>query len=280
VRGTSWITLFSPRNRDYDVTVVPRPLHDAGTGPIARPSAGFERLLGWFAPPDPRLGGGSTGRMSLSAARYGYSPEAQAEWLRGVRIPIWSTKSFTARWNGPLDAPLIESDLASSGADRVEGTLTNQSDRTLRDAVLIFGGQVYDQLGTISPGASVQINYASRTRPLAGYLEEAARVSQVAPGAPYPVQPAVPVEGAAEDRVARLVRVMMFRDGMNPKTATPPSLPLHDLDLTGQLALERPMLVARTDAPGADLRLDDNAPKPQFEQTSVIRIILPLRKEK
>ena len=34
---------------------------------------------------------------------------------------------------------------------------------------------------------------------------------------------------------------------------------LHDLDLTGQLALDRPMLVARIDRPGAQLVLD-NAP--------------------
>ena len=42
--------------------------------------------------------------------------------------------------------------------------------------------------------------------------------------------------------------------------------PLQDLDMTGQLALKRPMLVARINRPGARLVLDAPAPAPKFDQ--------------
>ncbi len=51
---------------------------------------------------------------------------------------------------------------------------------------------------------------------------------------------------------------------------------LSDLDLTGQLVLPRPMLVARVDRPGSRLILDDAPSAPKVERTTVLRVILPL----
>ena len=56
--------------------------------------------------------------------------------------------------------------------------------------------------------------------------------------------------------------------------------PLHDLDLTGQLALKRPMLVARVKRTGAQLVLDSAASPPKIDQLTMVRIILPLKKPK
>ena len=55
--------------------------------------------------------------------------------------------------------------------------------------------------------------------------------------------------------------------------------PLHDLDLTGQLALQRPMLVARIKRAGARLALDNAPSPPKIEQLTLVRIILPLNKK-
>ena len=51
---------------------------------------------------------------------------------------------------------------------------------------------------------------------------------------------------------------------------------LHDLDLTGQLALPRPMLVARVGRPGSRLILDNAPSPPKVDQTTLVRVILPL----
>jgi hypothetical protein len=145
---------------------------------------------------------------------------------------------------------------------------------TLRNAVLIFGNQVYDQVGTLAPGGRADFTIGSRVRPLSGYLEDCAR--RATPSTTRQVGP-----GATPDRISfpDLVRTLMFRQGMNPKTGTPPSLPLRMLDLTGQLALGRPMLVAELDGPAADLRLEGAPRDAKAEQTTVVRIVLPLRSD-
>jgi hypothetical protein len=56
--------------------------------------------------------------------------------------------------------------------------------------------------------------------------------------------------------------------------------PLGDLDLTGQLALSRPMLVARIKRPGAQLIIDNAPSTPKIEQLTLVRIILPLNTKK
>jgi hypothetical protein len=51
---------------------------------------------------------------------------------------------------------------------------------------------------------------------------------------------------------------------------------LHGLDLSGQIALERPMLMARVDLPGSQLVLDHAPRTPLVDQTTMLRVILPL----
>jgi hypothetical protein len=55
---------------------------------------------------------------------------------------------------------------------------------------------------------------------------------------------------------------------------------LHDLDLTGQLLLPRPMLVARVHRPGSRLVLDNAPSPPKVDQMTLVRIILPLTEAK
>lgn len=273
VRGSSWITLFSPLNSDYGVTIEPRSAAGTGTGPVA----GVERLVSWFAPPEPQFGRGGGSRMGLGGARYDYVPEGQAEGLTGVRVPIWSTKSFLGRWSSPLGENLIESELAPAGYERLDGTITNRSAHTLRDVVLVYGRQVYDQLGTLAPNASKSIDLASRTRPLSGYLEERAqRLNAIGGVVTTSMGTTSTVDQPGE--LADLVRVMMFREDMSQKSNAPPSLAFKKLDLTGQLALDRPMLLATIDGPAAELRLDGAPSEPKIEQTTVLRVLLDLQR--
>ncbi len=51
---------------------------------------------------------------------------------------------------------------------------------------------------------------------------------------------------------------------------------LHYLDLTGQLLLGRPMLVARTDRPASRLVLNRTSQIPKTVETTMLRVILPL----
>ena len=57
--------------------------------------------------------------------------------------------------------------------------------------------------------------------------------------------------------------------------------PLHELDLSGQLALQRPMLVAHDQPPAAArLAWTTSVGPPKIEQLTMVRIILPSQTKK
>ena len=272
-RGTSFVNLFSPQNRDYGVGFEPVPL-DKPADPVARggavrPPAGTEVLTSWLGVPEPGFGGmGGTNRIGFTGGGYASEPVGGSERLEGVRIPIWSTKLLTGRWFGPAGAPAVESDVTPAGTDRLAGTVTNRLDVPLNDAVLAYGKNVYE-LKTIAPGATVRVELAA-DRQLRGFLKD--RTRDDLPNAAAP---------ASKLNRADLALALMFHDGGTSSVSTEASLasnPLHYLDLTGQLALDRPMLVARLERPAARLVLENAPANPRVEQTTMLRVILPLAK--
>ena len=197
------------------------------------------------------------------------SPPAGVERLEDVRIPIWSTKCITSRWFGPA-APLVDSDLQPVGTDRLAGTVTNRQSVPLEDAILAFGKQVY-LLGTLAPGATVRVELDQRPQPV-GLLKE--KQPNYLSDQPWNRDRRI-------DR-ADLMLAVMFHDSestlANERVLA--NDPLHDLDLTGQLALQRPMLVARIKRPASRLVLDNAPSPPKIDQLTLVRIILPLKKAK
>ena len=271
-RGASWLTLFSPQNRDYNVAVIPLRIDQAKSEPPAgkKLPAGTDLHLSWFNAPEARFGGVNS-RLGLGNSGYSYLPLGEAQQLEGVRVQIWSTKSFTARWTAPA-VKVADSDLRPFGTDRLTGTVTNRLSRPLKNAVLIFGKQVYDKLETIEPGASVTLDSA-QNRTVSGWLgdESGSFMNLNVNQYQYNNDDSI---GANISRAA-LARVMMFHEAMGSKSSKT-SVPLQYLDLSGQAALERPMLVAEIDGPAAALDLGNPKPAPQIEQTTLIRVILPL----
>jgi hypothetical protein len=270
LRGSTWLNIFSPQNRDYAVSVVPLPL-DRDVPAEAQPvrPAGTEVMVSWFGDPQPGFGGmGQGGRLGFSSGGYDYQPTGSAEWLDGVRIPIWSTKCLTARWFGPAQ-PVLEADLKPVGPNAVEGTVTNRLDVPLHDALLAYLDQVYE-LGTIAPNATVQVNLSRSPRHLSGLLQD--RMRNVQPAQPWNNQ------GFAINRSDLLLALMFSGVQKGPTTAegVMSNNPLHYLDLSGQLALGRPMLVARTDRPASRLVLGNAPSPPKVDQTTMLRVILPL----
>ena len=281
-RGRSWATLFSPQNRDFGIGFLPARLDGgaeavepatrvaAGQAP-PRPEPGTEVVTSWFSIPENQFGGmgGANRRFSFGGGGYSYEPVNTAERLKNVRIPIWSTKTIAARWFGP-SGPLIESDLQPFGADRLSGTIVNSLSYTLEDAVLAFGKQVYT-IGKIAPGQTINIQLTN-DRNLSGLLKEREKN----------YLPAQSRSGNGKLDRADLALALMFHESEGSRSndrALGNSI-LGDLDLTGQLALQRPMLVARINRPAARLTLENAPSEPQVDQTTLLRIILPLKQPK
>ncbi|RUL81328.1 hypothetical protein, partial [Tautonia sociabilis] len=246
-RGTSFATLFSPQNRDYDVTVLPLPVaaeHPAEAGPVPA-SQVDEVLTTWFGIAEPRFGGmGNSGGMALTSSGYSYqSPNDERSSvppsvLAGVRVPIWTTKALVGTWFD--DAPAaIDADLRDPGAHRLEGTLTNRLGRPLNNVILAYGGDVYEFERPIAPGEAVRVELA-RNRNLSGFLEDIGRrLPQI-----YTYNPSPRVGVSRGD----LVRALSFaRAGR--RRGQKPNIVLSDLDLSPQLELDRPILLAELDGP-------------------------------
>ena len=283
VRGWSWLTLFSPQNRDYGVGFAPLPPESvAPADPLVganapKSSANVNVLTSWFGTPDVGgYGGGGGGGMGFGGG-YDYAPLSVPEELKGVRVNIWSTKSFTGRWTAPLNAPLLESDLAADGPDRLKGTVTNIGARTMKYSVMFFGRYVYP-MNEIAPGATVTLGEAQS---LIGYMDGLNRVAGL-PRQNYnnygrnPYQ-ATTDDGAAIDDRPDLVRTLMFHRGLGEKATSSPSMAFRSIDLTDQLEMRRPMLVAEFDGPATQLRLSGHGSAPKMAQTTVVRVILALK---
>ncbi len=279
-RGTSWINLFSPQNRDYSVSVVPvSPDREPPKDPkVATPlTPGTEVLLTWFGAPEGGLRGMNTrGQgMGFGGGGYSYGPVGKAEELEDVRVGIWSTKGFVARWSGPAPASsaIVDVDLQTVGTDRLAGTITNRLPVPMNDTIVAFGKQVYYKIGTIAPGETFEIGGSSDRslyRTLANFLQEK-----------RPNFTPVNYYMNANENINRvdLIREMMFHDSDASGQESIPSRTHHELDLSGQLALDRPMLVATIDRPGTQLVLKDSTNEAKTEQTTLLRVILPIKKE-
>jgi hypothetical protein len=279
VRGTTWSNLFSPRNRDYAIRSIPLAIDEppaenkpgTSVGDAPRIPAGADVVMTWFSSPEEQFGsmGSSSRRFNFVGGGYSYEPVNSVQGLQDVRIPIWSTKCITARWFGP-SRPVLESDLQPFGTDRLSGTITNRLDIPLDDTILAYGSHVWI-IGKVEPGASFLVQLITNDRNLSSYLKEKYRDFLPAPN---------PNRQTKLDS-AGIITGVMFHDSIS--TLTTERLigngPLHELDLTGQLALERPMLVARVNRPGSRL-LIDNEPPTKLEQKTVLRVILPLSKPK
>ncbi len=280
VRGSTYFTIFSPQNRDYDLSVAPVPTDREAPSPIAAESdkraAGVETLVSWFGAPEGPLGGpgGSGGGLSLSAGSYAYEPMGEPRTLQGVRVPIWTTKAFRGRWFGVAGAAVVDADLSNSGDERLAGTITNRLPRALRNTLLIRGTRYYD-LGELKPGqtkAIGELNPSTLSTKIDGILQRLPGTSANRSGD----QPPPDTSGMA--RRAEFVFAAMFRDAGTITGSPVGNLTTHDLDLSGQLALDRPMLVAEVDGPAATIGLGKITSVPKVEQTTVIRVILPPEK--
>ena len=84
-------------------------------------------------------------------------------------------------------------------------------------------------------------------------------------------------DGAAIDDRPDLVRTLMFHRGLGEKATSMPSMAFRSIDLTDQLEMRRPMLVAEFDGPAAQLRLSGHGSAPKMAQTTVVRVILALK---
>jgi hypothetical protein len=157
VRGTTWFNVFSPATASYDLSVEPRP---AGAASARRDEAigrgaASQVLLSWQGLPGTALGGMEQAMAGPAAVARAYELADDHSRLLDVPVPVWSTKSFVARWRAAVRPPLA-GQLRDAGDEVVDGKLTNRLDLPLSKCLLVAGHWAWN-LPDIAPGQTVRV---------------------------------------------------------------------------------------------------------------------------
>ena len=160
VSGNSWFTIFSPRIQLYTVGVEPAAPLFAAEDPAASPKPA-PVVVSWMGKPDEGYGGYNRARsQSLFHRTYRYEPDATG--LREVPIQVWSSKSFTANWEGTWVSNTRQELHYQESPRKLQGRVTNPLPVPLEDVAVIYGQgphvavKVYD-LDKLAPGESKPI---------------------------------------------------------------------------------------------------------------------------
>jgi hypothetical protein len=175
VRGTTWANVFSPKTEPYDISLSPcrpRSAQSAGNALRGVPRTAFQTIVSWLGLPGEALGGMNPRASDPTVWKSGYRFSPGLETLAGVPIPVWSTKSFTARWTSPArefivpEAKLVEEDRVPTG------TITNPFDFPLHDCLLAYGNWVYElgESGVVAPHQAITVGPMLMRRELRSFL--------------------------------------------------------------------------------------------------------------
>ncbi|MEN6405710.1 MAG: hypothetical protein ABFC77_04475 [Thermoguttaceae bacterium] len=276
LRGTAWFNLFSPRMEAFGVGASPclpdgRPLGDGRAWPA------------WLGLTGSAIGGMNprTGEPSLWTEPYRFASDRGA--MVGVPMAMWSTKSFTVRWEGAA-GKFPTAELAEDN-QLLGGWVTNTFDFPLEDCIVAHDRSVYE-LGTIGPGESVRLGPMTQRSELKTLLT-GRKVVFVDSGDKYR-QETTPYDQSSED-IPTILRTMMFYDAAGGRRYTGLWNAYQSfVDLSSLLKTGRAILVAQTPKKpgsrkiqGVELLLNDRpSDASHTRQTTIYRFVYPVKKEK
>lgn len=177
IRGTTWLNIFSPRMESFDLTLEPASPGKPAESKSAKNTLGY---FAWLGLPGSSLGGMNPhgGNASLFSQPYRLWSESALKpdkWsdVEGVPIQVWSTKSFTGRWQ--TDADLVPPANLSEEQQDLVGTITNPYDFPLTNCIIAHGNWVYllkdqDKDLPIEPGQTRHIGTELQRVGLQNYL--------------------------------------------------------------------------------------------------------------
>jgi len=269
VRGTSWVSIFSPKTETYDLTFRPNP---AALARLDTPDTRV--LLGWFGLPGEALGGMNPQATTLVACSESYELSPQLGQISGMPISVRSTKCLTARWQAPMAAG-IDADLTSR-QQSLSGTITSRLTFPLSDCLLAYDRWVY-QIDLIEPGKPIRIDSTVRRSELRTLLTGQRVVADAKKHSYH--QESTPYDMSSRD-VSYILQKMMFFEAAGGRRYTNLTNGYQRfVDLSELLKTGRAVLIAAVpdDHHGAEL-LRDGRPLDETKENRVTfyRFVLPV----
>jgi hypothetical protein len=273
LRGTTWLSIFSPRGELYDLSVGPRL-------PDGKPAPDAATWTAWLGLSGSGLGGMDPRSAEPAAWNETYDYSAGRDALLGVPIGVWSSRGFTARWDASCSIyPAAE--LVLGDDQLLRGEIRNTLDFPLEKCVLFHGRSAYD-IGTLKPGGSVEFGTMSRRSDLKTFLT--GQTAVLDEGDKFR-QEATPYNRASAEP-DYVLRAMMFYHAAGGRRYTGLWLDNQGfVDSSDLLKTGRAMLVAESPAADANRRaaalLRDGKPldQAQTEHRVIFRFIYPVKQE-
>jgi hypothetical protein len=146
-RGTLWATLYSPRAKQFDLTLQVDPF-------ISSAASEVDALLSSWGLTGAGIGGMEARVANVELAPFGYRYSPDLASLHDLPVGTSSTKSLTARWVArpslPLEANLTERDGLPAGS------IVNRTGRALRNVRLFYRNWGY-RLGNLATGEKIEL---------------------------------------------------------------------------------------------------------------------------
>jgi hypothetical protein len=248
-RGTSWLTLFSPKIAAYDLSL--RPLAARVSASTAdAPSdvgAGEGVLFSWFGLPGAGFGGMDATTAGVALFNEPYEFTRQLDGLRRVPIGVWSTKSFVGRW-WRHEEPAVVAQLRDKG--KLLGTLVSQEAAPLEHCVLFYGRWAYP-IRQLRPGKTIDVDAELDPQRVDTYLRHVTVQGDRNVSTPY--------DRASFD-IARIVEMMSAHELAGGEKYTGLTHAYQGFtDLSALVKVGRAVLVGHSPLPATSLDLDGRA---------------------
>jgi hypothetical protein len=276
VRGRSWVSLYSPGNRRFSVS-----MERALFAPAETPADDADLALCWSAVPENSVSGiYRAGGASLGGRPYRFAEGNSA--VSNLPIPQWSTKTLCAAWSGVTAGNLIECHLDSAGAGQLSGTITHHLPAPLEDCLFVVGGWAYFPAGEnarIPPDVPWQPGGSqSRARDLKALLTGERRTRRAKDKWDSEVLTTTVPYNPTSQELGDLIQMISFHQVVGGSEYTGLGhAPLRQLELTPLMNLGRGILLGRIPAAAA-ARVDiDGASANSGDARTFVRFVVPIQ---
>lgn len=273
VRATNWVNVYSPNGRTVDLSIgVSKAANDC--------SMSLESSrLSWLGLPGDGLGG-MLNRANPGLYRTGYVNEVTPDSsqtsvvnieMSGVELQVSSTRPLLGQWNGKF-SERVESRLRVT--DRLEGTLTNPFDVSLKDCRLYYDDLVYVVEGTFSADDDIDIRSDTVEKTIRSFLTRRRRSSDDS-------NKSQSVAWDTRDvNLGRIMQMMMFYHGSGGERYTGLTHAYHDfIEMTPQCSMDRAVLVGRLTDRISTIKLDGKDADELYDSSlTYVRVLLPVER--
>jgi len=269
LRGTTWLHLYSPNNRQFDLVLKPQSQIVGGHRPHVR--------LGWQGLPGESLGGmNRPSRIDAGGPEYLLANASSRDGpanvsIQGLPVAAGGSKALSARWWAQA-RPLGESALQATSTEQLVGHFDNPLPVRLTNCLLFHDRWVY-RLGNLEPGQRVVLDEFATPFNAEWVLTERRIVEAREETRPW--------DQAMREDVPKIVRMMLFHEVAHGRAHTD-LLNRHygNLDMSALLRADRAVLLGTAAEPAARLRAEEVALDSDGNQHwTFYRIVLPTSRQ-